>query len=185
MLSVRPEHFHKYGSMTSMTLLLFGAYSCTTTVSWVTLFTATLPCLKLFTRTHNSMYRLFAYAYYAYIVVQQVVKTWLFFPSGEILSKWQLCLNENIVSCIFWSLLCLLNRRSQTLIESLYLAELGLLWSFGGRRHIIARSLLVKGLCSVSAANVLKSFLYKIIFWSTVWFSWKSAFSFLRKIKTT
>lgn len=33
----------------------------------------------------------------------------------------------------------------------------------------------------MSVANVLKSFLYKVVFWSIVRFSWKSAFGFLRK----
>lgn len=108
-----------------------------------------------------------------------------FFPSGETLSEWHLCLNGNIASCGFWSLLSLLNATEDhiKIIESLYLAELGLLWSFGDRRHIIARPLLVWRPWSVSVANALKSSLYKVVFWSTIWFSWKSAFSFLRKKK--
>lgn len=95
-----------------------------------------------------------------------------FFPVGKHTVKWQLCLNGNIVICISWSLLSLLNATEDHVskTDSLYLSELGLSQSFGNRGHIADRSLLVKRPWSISAADVLKSFLYKILFWSTVYF---------------
>lgn len=109
----------------------------------------------------------------------------IFFLVGKRAVKWQLCLSGNIVICISWSLLSLLSATEDHISKT---AKVLILQdtdyqSFGNRRHITDRSLLVKRPWPVSAADVIKSFLYKILFWSIVWFVWKSAFSFLREKK--